>query len=145
MNTRKIIAAIFIIVAIVLGVIFYVKIDFPMGLEAYFKKEFYSQFGPLAISIELLIAGFHLFIKHPKSNFTLALFGFTALLDPIFNTIGLFTSSVPTYAMVLFAICAFLALWLAFSNTFKLGRISLIGVIVSFILGIAVELFFNSL
>jgi hypothetical protein len=145
MNTRKIIAAIFIIVAIVLGVIFYIKIDFPMGLEAYFKKEFYSQFGPLAISIELLIAGFHLFIKHPKSNFTLALFGFTALLDPIFNTIGLFTSSVPTYAMVLFAICAFLALWLAFSNTFKLGRISLIEVIVSFILGIAVELFFNSL
>jgi len=145
MSTRKIIAALFIIMAIVLGVSFYIKIDFPMGLEAYFKKEFYSQFGPLAISIELLIAGFHLFTKHPKSNFTLALFGFTALFDPIFNTIGLFTSGVPTYAMVLFAICAFLALWLAFSNTFKLGHISLIEVIVSFILGIAVELFFNSL
>ncbi len=145
MKTRKIIATIFIIMAIVLGVIFYTKIDFPMGLEAYFKKEYYSQFGPLAICIELLIAGFYLFIKHPKSNFTLALFGFTALLDPIFNTIGLFTSSVTTYAMVLFVICALLALWLAFSNTFKLGRISLIGVIVSFILSITVELFFNYL
>ena len=145
MKTRKIIATIFIIMAIVLGVIFYIKIDFPMGLEAYFKKEYYSQFGPLAICIELLIAGFYLFTKHPKSNFTLALFGFTALLDPIFNTIGLFTSRVPTYAMVLFVIWALLALWLAFSNTFKLGRISLIGVIVSFILGITVELFFNYL
>ena len=145
MKTRKILATVFIIIAIVLGVIFYTKIDFPMGLEAYFKKEFYNQFGPLTISIELLFAGFYLFTKHPKSNFTLALFGFTALLDPIFNTIGLFTSSLPTYAMVLFVICGLIALWLAFSNTFKLGRISLIGVIVSFILGIAVELFFNYL
>lgn len=145
MKTRKIIAIVFIIIAIVLGVIFYTKIDFPIGLDAYFIKEFYGQFGPLAICIELLIAGFYLFIKHPKSNFTLALFGFTALLDPIFNTIGLFTSIVPTYAMALFAICSLIALWLAFSNTFKLGRISLLGVIVSFILGIAVELFFNYL
>ena len=145
MMTRKIIAVVFIIIAIVLGVMFYTKIDFPIGLEAYFKKEFYGQFGPLAICIELLFAGYYLFVKHPKSNFTLALFGFTALLDPIFNTIGLFTSIVPTYAMVLFVICSLIALWLAFSNTFKLGRISLIGVIVSFILGIAVELFFNYL
>ncbi len=145
MKIRKIIATIFIIIAIVLGVIFYTKIDFPKGLEVYFKKEFYGQFGPLAISIELLFAGFYLFTKHPKSNFTLALFGFTALLDPIFNTIGLFTSSVPAYAMVLFVICALIALWLAFSNTFKLGRISFIGVIVSFILGVSVELFFNYL
>lgn len=143
MKTRKIIATVFITMAIVLGMIFYAKIDFPKGLETYFKKEFYNQFGPLAISIELLFAGFYLYTKHPKSNFTLALFGFTALLDPIFNTIGLFSSSVPTYATVLFIISALLALWLAFSNTFKLGRISLIGVIVSFILGIAVELFFN--
>jgi hypothetical protein len=145
MKSRKIIATVFIIIAIVLGVIFYIKIEYPMGLDAYFKKEFYSQFGPMAISIELLIAGFYLFTKHLKSNFTLALFGFTALLDPIFNTVGLFTSSVPTYAMLLLVICALLALWLAFSNTFKLGRITIIGVIVSFILGIAVELFFNYL
>lgn len=145
MMTRKIIATVFIIIAIVFGVIFYSEIDFPMGLETYFKKAFYSQFGPLAICVELLFAGYYLFIKHPKSNFTLALFGFTALLDPIFNTIGLFTSSVPIYAMVLFVICSLISLWLAFSNTFKMGHISLIGVIVSFILGIAVELFFNYL
>lgn len=145
MVTRKIIAAVFIIIAIVLGVIFYMQLEFPIGLEAYFKKAFYGQFGPLAICIELLIAGFYLFVKHPKSNFTLALFGFTALLDPIFNTIGLFTSSVPAYGMVLFIICSLLALWLAFSNAFKMGRLSLIGVVISFILGLAVELFFNYL
>lgn len=145
MKTRKIIATVFITIAVVLGLIFYSKIDFPKGLEAYFKKEFYNQFGPLAISIELLIAGFYLYTKHPKTNFTLALFGFTALLDPFFNLIGLFTSSVPIYAMVLFVSCALLALWLAFSNAFKLGRISFIGAFVSFILGNAIELFFNYL
>lgn len=145
MKNRKILATVFIILALVLGVIFFAKIDFPMGLEAYFKKEFYTQFGPLAISVELLIAGFYLFNKHSKTNFTLALFGFTALLDPLLSVIGLFTSSVPTYAMVLFVCCALLALWLAFSNTFKLGRISFTGVIVSFILGSLVELFFNYL
>ena len=143
--TRRIISTIFILIAIVLGVIFYTKINFPIGLEDYFKKEFYSKFGPLAICIELIIAGYYLFIKHPKSNFTLALFGFTALLDPIFNTIGLFTSSVPSYGMILFVISALIALWLSFSNTFKMGRISPIGVIISFILGLAVELFFNYL
>jgi len=145
MKNRKIIAAVFIILALVLGVILFSKIDFPKGLEAYFKKEYYNQFGPLAISIELLIAGLYLYYKYPKTNFTLALFGFTALLDPLFSGIGLFTSMVPTYAMVLFVCCALLALWLAFSNTFKLGRISFIGVVVSFILGSAVELFFNYL
>lgn len=143
MNFRKIIAALFILLALVLGAIFYSELLFPTDLEPYFKAEYYNQFGPLAISVELLIAGIYLFIKDSKTNFTLALFGFTALLDPLFSAIGLFTSSLPTYAMILFAICALLALWLAFSNTFKLGRISLLGAFVSFIFGNAIELFFN--
>ncbi len=143
MKARKIIALVFIILALVLGVIFYLDIDFPIGLEAYFKKEYYNQFGPLAICVELLIAGIYLFKQHANVNFTLALFGFTALLDPIFNSIGLFSSMVPLYATALFVCCALLSLWLAFSDTFKLGRISLIGAFASFILGNAVELFFN--
>jgi len=126
-----------------LGIIFFYKISFPNGLEGYFKGEYYNQLGPLAISIELLIAGIYLFIKHSKANFTLALYGFTALLDPIFNLTGLFTSLVPLYATILFIFCAVIALWLAFSNTFKMGRVSLFGALSSFILGNAVELFFN--
>ena len=99
---RKIISSIFIILAIVLGAIFYSKIEFPKVLEDYFKADYYQQFGPLVISIELLIAGIYLFIKHPKDNFALALFGFTALLDSLFNLIGLFSSLVSIYAMALF-------------------------------------------
>ncbi len=143
MNIRKILAAVFIIISIVLGVIFFNNISFPDGLEAYFKSAYYNQFGPLAICVELLIAGVYLFIKHRKTNFTLALFAFTALLDPIFSTIGLFTSQVPLYALILFICCALVCLWLAFSNSFNLGRISFISAFGSFLLGTAVELFFN--
>ena len=145
MTSRKIIAVIFILMALVLGTLFYLKINFPKEIGGYFNSEYYGQFGPLAISIELLIAGVYLFIKHPKANFTLALFGFTAILDPLFNLAGLFTSLVPVYAMILFVAAALLSLWLAFTNTFNLGRISFLSAFFSFLLGTAVELFFNYL
>jgi hypothetical protein len=145
MNKRKIAASILILIALIFGIIFCLKIELSYHIEAYFKKEYYTQFGPLSISIELLIAGIYLFIKHAKTNFALALFGFTALLDPFFNLIGLFTSNVSIYAMVVFVCCGGFALWLAFTNTYKLGRISFIGAIVSFIIGTGIELFFNYL
>ena len=132
-------------IALVFGIIFYKKIDFPVGLAPYFNLDFYNQFGPIAICIELLIAGYYLLKKNPKANFMLALFGFTAVLDPIFNLSGLFTSQVPLYATIVFVLCALVSLWLAFSNTFGLGRITLIGALMSFLLGNALELFFNYL
>jgi len=145
MKKRKFLASAFIVIALVLGALFYSEIVFPVGIEGYFKTEYYSQFGPLAICVELLIAGIYLFTAHPKTNFTMALFAFTVILDLFFNTIGLITTLVPIYALVIFLCCAVFALWLAFSNAFSLGRISLVGAIGSFILGNAVELFFNYL
>lgn len=143
MKNRKILSISFIIIALIFGTIFFLDIKFPIGLEDYFTKDYYMQFGPLAISIELLIAGIYLFMKHTKANFTLALFGFTALLDPIFNLIGLFSSLVPLYATIIFIPCALVSLWLAFTDSFRLGRISFIWAFASFILGNAIELFFN--
>ena len=143
MRKRKLIAALFIGIALVLGTLFYRAINFPILLEGYFKPSFYNQFGPLAISIELLIASYYLFIKHSKANFALAVFAFTALLDPIFNLTGLFSSLVPVYATILFVLCALVALWLAFTNTFALGRISFLAAFGSFVLGTLIELFFN--
>ncbi|MCE7995611.1 MAG: hypothetical protein HEP71_26770 [Roseivirga sp.] len=145
MNKRSIISWLFIATALVLGVIFLLKIDFPVGLEPYFQKTYYGQFGPLAISIELLLAGFYLYRKHPKTNFALALFGFTALLDPLFNFAGFFVSNMPIYGTVIFSACAIVALWIALSNSFSLKKISLVTVFVSFVLGVIVELFFNYL
>jgi hypothetical protein len=145
MKSRKIVAIVFITTALILGTVFYLKIEFPVGPEGYFKGSFYRQFGPLAISIELFIAGIYLFIKHSKTNFALALFGFTALLDPIFSLVNLFSSLVPVYAMILFTCCAIVSLWLAFSNTYELGRISFLGALFSFLGGSAIELYFNYL
>ncbi|MGG5485570.1 hypothetical protein [Gaetbulibacter sp. PBL-D1] len=145
MKKRKIIALLLLIVGVILSVAFILKIEFPQGFEAYFKKEYYNQFGPLAISVELLIASYYLFIGHKKTNFSLALFGFTALLDPLFNLIGLFNSIVPLYGTIILSICALLCLWLAFANTFKLKRLSNLTAILSVVLGVFVELFFNYL
>lgn len=143
MKNRKLISFLFIVLALVLGVIFYLKVNYPENLVGYFKKSYYGQFGPLAICLELLIAAYYLFVGHKKSNFALALFAFTALLDILFNLTGVFISGVPHYAMVLFFICAIISLWIAFSNAFNLGRISLVGALVSFVLGNAIEFYFN--
>lgn len=131
-------------IAVGLCIVFYMAAVFPGQVEDYFKEEYYNQFGPIAICIELFIAGLYLFLGSPKANFALALFSFTALMDPIFDFANVFDSLVPPYAMVLFILCALPALWVAFTNAFNSGRITLIAVLGSFALGCAVDLFFNS-
>lgn len=143
MKSRKLIATVFIIISLVLGVLFFMKVVYPETIQDYFNKAYYGQFGPITICVELFIGGYYLLIGHKKSNFALALFAFTALSDIIFNVSGLFISTVPLYGMLLFFGCAVFALWIAFSNAFKLGRITLLGALVSFILGNIVEFFFN--
>lgn len=145
MKKRKIISSVLLIIAIILSIAFLLNIDFPQGFETYFKREYYNQFGPLVISVELLIAGYYLLIGHKKTNFALALFGFTAILDPIFDQIGLFESIVPLYGTIVLSLCALACLWLAFKNIFELKRISLIAALAGFVLGCFVELFFNFL
>lgn len=143
MKVRRFIASIFIGLSLILGIIFYMDIDYPKDTGGYFKKAYYGQLGPLAICVELFFASIYLFKGHKKSNFALALFAFTALLDIVFNITGLFASGVPYYAMVLFFVCAVTSLWIAFSNAFNLGKITLIGAILSFVLGNAIEFYFN--
>ncbi len=143
MKKRKISSILLTVVGIILSAAFFLMIEFPQGFEVYFRREYYNQFGPLAISLELLIAGYYLFIGHKKTNFALALFGFTALLDPIFNQIGLFDSIMPFYGTITIAICGLLSLWLAFANPFELKRLSLFVAIISLVLGVVIELFFN--
>ena len=143
MKNRKPIATLFLVLSLVLGTIFFFSIDYPENIEGYFKKTYYGQFGPLAICVELLIAAYYLFVGHKRSNFALALFAFTALLDILFNLTGLFTSGVPLYAMALFFVCALISLWIAFSNAFNLGKITLAGAIGSFVMGNAIEFYFN--
>ena len=143
MRAHRIVAIIFLLVALVLGAYFYKAIEFPFRFEYYFTREFINQLGPLTICVELLVAGIYLFLKHQKANFTLALYGFTALLDPVFNVLGIFSSNVPIFGTVIFIICAIPALWFAFTNSFNLGKISFLSALGSFVVGVAIELFFN--
>lgn len=145
MKNRKIIALLLLIIGLALSIAFLMKIEFPQGFETYFKREYYYQFGPLAISIELLIASYYLFIGNKKTNFSLAIFGFTALLDPLFNQIGIFNSIVPLYGTIILSICALLCLWLVFTNTYKLKPLSYLAAFFSVVFGVFVELFFNYL
>ena len=142
---RKTIATIFLLTSLILGIIFYQQLSLPSTLQGYFHSSYYNQLGGLAICVELLFAGYYLAVKHSKANFTLALFAFTALLDPLFNVLGIFNSQIPLYALLIFIACALVALWISFSNAFGLGRISLLGAFGSFLLGTAIELFFNYL
>lgn len=143
MTKRKTIALLLLIVAVSLSIAFILKVEFPQGFGVYFKREYYQQFGPFAISVEFLFASYYLFKKHEKANFTLALFGFTAILDPIFNQIGLFTSIVPLYGTIILSICGIYCLWIAFANTFNLKPLSRVAAILSVILAVLIELFFN--
>ena len=143
MESRKILAGLFILTALVLGFIFYSQLEVSKDLGLYFQKETYNQFGPIAICVEMLVAGIYLFSKHKAANFALALFAFTALLDPVFNCIGLFDTNVPVYGTVIFILLALPALWIAFTNTYGLGKISWIKAVLSFVLGVLIELFFN--
>ncbi len=140
---RKTISLLLLLVGIVLSVAFIVRIEFPQGFESYFKREYYNQFGPLAISIELLIAGYYFFTGHKKTNFALALFGFTALIDPLFDQLGLFDSVVPLYGTIVLSLCGLLCIWFAFANPFELKPLSRLAAVLSLVLGIFVELFFN--
>ncbi len=142
---RKTISIIFLLTALILVIILYQQISLPSSLGGYFHSSYYNQLGPIAICIELFIAGYYLAVKHSKANFALALFAFTALLDPLFNALGIFDSQVPVYAIIIFGAWALIALWISFSNAFGLGRISFIGAFGSFLLGTAIELFFNYL
>ncbi|RKN75103.1 hypothetical protein [Ulvibacterium marinum] len=143
MKKRKLVSLLLLLIGVVLSVAFILRIEFPQGLEVYFKREYYNQFGPLAISVELLIAGYYFLIGHNKTNFALALFGFTALLDPLFDQLGLFDSIVPLYGTIILSICGLFCIWLAFANPFELKRLSRFVAILSLVLGVFIELFFN--
>lgn len=140
---RKLIAISFGVIALVIGVILFLKVDTPEHFGVYFTKAYYGEFGAIAICVELLAAAYYLFIGHKKTNFAMALFAFTAVLDIAINLLGFATIAVPYLIMLAFLVCAIVAFYIAFSNAFNLGKISLVNVIFSFVLGNAIAFYFN--
>lgn len=145
MKARVTISLGFVLIGLAFSLLFFAQIEMPTDLRMYFRTGTYDRFGPLAISIEMLVAGCYLLFAQSKANFALAIFAFTALLDPIFNLTGIFTSLVPTYATLLFIFCALISLWISFTDTFNTGRLTLFSAVVSFLFSTAIELFVNAL
>ena len=140
---HRILSIAFLITGGVLAVIFYSEMTIPDNISGYFKREYYGQLGGIVIAIELITAGMHLLQKHKKINFTMALFGFSAVLDPIFNYTGILSSNVPDYGTIIFLVFAVVALYIAFTNAFDSDKISIRNILLSLILGVIIELFFN--
>ncbi|WP_116106230.1 hypothetical protein [Lewinella sp. IMCC34191] len=145
MLKRKIVAALLLVLALWLGIDALGHIRFPVGLEGYFQPAYYRQFGPLALCVELFIAGGYLFVRHRKANFALALFGFTVILEIVKNLLGGYAGGALLFPSVLIGAAGIAALWMAFSNVFSIGRISFLAALGSFVLGTVIESFFTSL
>ena len=142
-NRRKLVAIGFGILAISLGIIFYLKVATPHHFGEYFTKAYYGQFGAIAICVELLAAAYYLFVGHKKTNFAMALFGFTVVLNSILNVFGLGTVSIAILIMSVLLVSAGVAFYIAFTNAFYLGKISILNVIFSFVLGNLIAFYFN--
>ncbi|GAB5565191.1 MAG: hypothetical protein Wins2KO_22540 [Winogradskyella sp.] len=138
---RKLISIAYIIFGITSCIVLLKDIDLPNEIRSYFRFGYYSQYGQIVISIELAIAGFNLFLNHEKTNFVMALFGFTAIFDIVCS----FLNSSQTYISIIFLCFALASLKIAFYNSFNSGKISKVIVAITFVFGLITELFFNYL
>ncbi len=149
MAVRKSIGITFSVIAALFSVIFIVQSNlrfdfndyFDFSLKSYFSLDYLRQITPLVICLILLYGGILLLIKPSKSNPVLALFGFTVLEDVIFSWLGIITINFPTHVVAIFFCCALLALWVAFSNTINLKRLSFKEGVSSLIIGTLINAF----
>lgn len=141
MKKSTVVGVIMATTALVMGAIYFIRIDFSIQLESYFSLAYLMQFTPLIISLMLFIGGFLLVKRMPKANFYLALFGADTLEEVIFHWFGLINSNLGSYAMFLFFFIALAALWMAYSNVFNLKKMSIKEVLLSIALGALISLF----
>ncbi len=145
MKMRKIIGTGFSTIALVTIGIFIAQTDFSIQLQSYLSLEYWKQFIPLVISLLLLFGGISLFVNRPNTNFALALFGYAALEEILFSWVGITSTYLTTYSIVLFFCCAIAALWIAHSNSFNLKRLSYTELIISLVFGAVESLLLNFL
>lgn len=149
MAARKIIGITFLIIAVLFSVIFVIQsnlsIDFKdyfdLSLKSYFSLEYLRQITPLVICLILLYGGILLIVKPTKSNPVLAIFGFTVLEEIVLDWLDIITINFPAYVIVVFFCCALLALWIAYSNTINLKRLSFKEGVSGLILGTLINAF----
>lgn len=141
MKNSRIIGIAFTLLAIAICYNVICRIEFSIQLENNFSLEYWMQFTPLVIGLTMLVSGVFLIFEHPKTNFMLSLFGFDVLEEIIFDYIGYTTTNLVSLEVIVLLICALVALWMAFSNPFKLKPLSTKEVIIGLVFGALLSLF----
>ncbi len=138
LKTHRILAA---LIFTTVGLI-YLYFDSPLFSEnltrdplKFFEVDYVISLTPMIVYSILLISGLVLLFNFSGSNFFLAFFGHTVLEDILFNIIRLTNSTLSKNAMLVLGFLAVLALFVAYSNYFKLNKLSVGDAIYSFILG----------
>ena len=135
MEKRKFIGIVFLAVALITISIFISQTEFSIQLQDWISFKYYIQFAPYVISIMLFYCGLYLLKKHPKSNFTMAIFGYTIAELVILDLTGISSNNLGTSATILFGCCAIVALWIAHANSFSLKKLSLVEILISVFVG----------
>ena len=135
MEIRKFIGIAYFMVSLTTFCIFISRTEFSIQLLAWTSFEYYIQFAPYVISIMLFYCGLYLVRKHPKSNFAMAVFGYTILELMVLDWVSVLPNNLGTTATILFGCCAIVALWIAHANSFSLKRLSLSEILISIFVG----------
>ncbi|MBR11280.1 MAG: hypothetical protein CMP48_26845 [Rickettsiales bacterium] len=135
MEIRKIIGIAFIAGSLITIGIFITQTEFSIQLQDWISFNYYMQFAPHVISIMLLYCGLYLIRKNPKSNFALAIFGYTIFELVALDWIGIVPNNLGTITTILFGCCAIIALWIAHTNLLNLKRLSWPEVLTSIFIG----------
>lgn len=145
MQAEKIIGAVFSTIAIITLGIFITRTEFSFQLQAWLSFKYYIQFSPYVISIMLLYSGVYLIGKNPKSNFAMAIFGYTMLEITALDWMGIVPNNLGMYPTLMFLCCAIVALWISHANSFNLKKLSLKEILISVFAGALESLLLNYL
>lgn len=145
MQAEKIIGAVFSAIAIITLGIFITRTEFSFQLQAWLSFKYYIQFSPYVISIMLLYSGVYLIGKNPKSNFAMAIFGYTMLEITALDWMGIVPNNLGMYPTLMFLCCAIVALWISHANSFNLKKLSLKEILISVFAGALESLLLNYL
>ena len=135
MEIRKIIGVLFITVSLITFGIFITRTEFSIQLQAWISFKYYMQFAPQVVSIMLFSSGIYLIRRYPKSNFALAIFGYSIIELIALDLLGVVSNSFGAIATILFGCCAIIAMWVAHSNSFNLKKLSWVQVLISILIG----------
>ncbi len=135
MGVRKIIGIVFSAIALITLGIFITRTEFSFQLQAWLSFRYYMQFAPYFISIMLFYGGLYLIRENPKSNFALAVFGYTMLEITVLDGLGIVPNSLGAYPTLMFIGSGIAAFWISHANSFKSKKLSLKEILISVFAG----------